>query len=370
MTKTQSRPARPTLSVVMANYNHGRFLEIALTAILEQSWPPDEIIVVDDASTDDSMEILQALAQQSPLIRVERNERNLGVVASFNRLVDIAGGDYVYGAAADDMVLPGLFEKSMRLLTEFPQAGLCSCLTRVMDEEGHDARLFPTPIVASGPRFLTPGEVLRTLRRQGSWMMGNTVFYRRGALLELGGFLPELHSFYDGFFQQVLALRHGACFIPEPLASWRQLAGGYSRQTAKDFDRSLEIMRCAGTLMRTTYRELFPERYVSDWEKMWLWTAAHGIASRAYAAQLSSLARLDALGEGSKGVSAILMAGLPFLAGVQRLAMEAYNFIRFGGYPWKWLRIQWRTRRTRRRLRLTVGPDPRFSAPERRSSGS
>ncbi len=352
----------------MANYNHGRFLETALTAILEQSRPPDEIIVVDDASTDDSVEILKVLARQSPLIRIEQNERNLGVVATVNQLVEMAGGDYVFSAAADDMVLPGLFEKSMQLLEEFPQAGFCSSLTRLMDEEGHDAGLFPTPIISCEPRFLSPAEVLRTLGRQGAWMMGNTVIFRRDALLELGGYRPDLHSFCDGFFQQVLALRDGACFIPEPLASWRQLAGGYAGQTAGDLDRSLAIVRRAGALMRTEYRELFPETYVADWEQTWLWTAAHGIASRNHASEQESLARLRALGPGPSGPFALLIMGLRFLAWLQRLAMETYNFVRFGGYPWKWSRIQWRSRRNRKRLRLTAGPDPRFSAPERRPS--
>ncbi len=359
---------KPKLSVLMANYNHSRFLETALTAILEQSRQPDEIIVVDDASTDDSVEVLTALARQSPLIRVERNERNLGVVVTFNRLVDMAKGDYVYGAAADDMVLPGLFEKSLHLLAEHPRAGLCSCLARLMDEKGHDTKLLPTPMIAGEPVFLPPGEVLRTLRRQGSWVMGNTALFRRAALLELGGFRPELHSFCDGFFHQVLALRHGACFIPEPLASWRRLEGGFASQTAGDLDRALDIMQAAGNLMRTTYRDLFPESYIADWEKTWLWTAAHGVTSRQYAAQRESLARLGELSPRPKGPSEILMAGLRFLAFVQRLAMEAYNFVRFGGYPLKWLRIQWLSRRGRRRLRLTTGPDPRFSAPRPPSS--
>src|SRR5437868_7050033 len=116
---------RPTLSVIMPNYNHGHFLPEALDAILSQSWPADEVLIVDDASTDDSVEVIEGFARKHASVRLLRNERNMGAVYSGRRVFDAATGDYLYPSAADDRVQPGFFAKSMELLAQHPQAGLC-----------------------------------------------------------------------------------------------------------------------------------------------------------------------------------------------------------------------------------------------------
>ncbi|MBM3804581.1 MAG: glycosyltransferase family 2 protein [Acidimicrobiia bacterium] len=86
----------PTLSVIIPNYNHAAFLPRSLGAILAQSVQPLEIIVMDDASTDNSVEVIESFVRRHPHIRLHRNARNLGVVANGNRAVDLAQGDYMY----------------------------------------------------------------------------------------------------------------------------------------------------------------------------------------------------------------------------------------------------------------------------------
>ena len=127
------------------------------------------------------------------------------------------------------------------------------------------------------------GVALRTLRRHGSWVMGNTTIFRRRVLIEAGRFIPELGPFCDGFIHQVIALRHGACFIPEPLACWRRMETGYATSTSADFERMMEIRDQTLRLMRSTYRDLFPADYVASWEKQWsYWTGvcAWGVARK------------------------------------------------------------------------------------------
>src|SRR3954469_25682745 len=91
------------LSVVLANYNHARYLPRALDAVLTQSVRPREVIILDDASTkDDSVEVIEGYAGREPSIRFVRNEQNLGVLRSYNKGVGLATSTYVLLAAADD----------------------------------------------------------------------------------------------------------------------------------------------------------------------------------------------------------------------------------------------------------------------------
>src|SRR4051812_43020886 len=73
-----------TLTVVVANYNHGRFLPRCLAAIAAQTRAPDEVLIVDDASTDDSLTVISAFETRLPGFRLIRRENNCGVVATLN----------------------------------------------------------------------------------------------------------------------------------------------------------------------------------------------------------------------------------------------------------------------------------------------
>jgi glycosyltransferase involved in cell wall biosynthesis len=251
----------------MPNYNHARFIPQSLQALLDQSRPALEILFIDDASTDHSLNVVRAYADRHPSIKVIENPVNRGVNYNLVRALELARGDYVVGAACDDQVLPGFFEKSLTLLARHPQAGLCSSRTRMMDENGTDLGVLPGMDVSAGPSFIPPEKARRIIRSFGNWMQGNTTIYQRDALIKAGGFRPDLHSFSDNFVSQVLALTHGACFIPEPLGAWRRMNATYSVQCRSDPEIEREIVRTAVSLMETTYRDIFPAGYPRLWAR-------------------------------------------------------------------------------------------------------
>lgn len=271
---------QPTLSVIMANYNHARFLPEALEAIVTQSYRPKEIIIMDDGSTDNSVEIIEKFAYQESNIHFLRNERNMGGMYCVERLMELASGDYLYSAAADDRVLPGFFLKSMRLLSQYPEAGLCSSLSQLMDENGNNKGLWKTPIPSTVECYLTPKKCSNILNKQGVWLLGNATIFHRQALIEAGGFRQDLGAFCDWFAMQVIALRHGACFIPEQLAVYRKIPESYSRTTMNSFQPSIELYRKIIMLMHTTFHNLFTPEYIKKLENSALF--ASGLRSWVY----------------------------------------------------------------------------------------
>src|SRR5499427_5693001 len=98
---------RPRISVIVPNYNYARYLRQRLTSIKSQTCPIFEVLVLDDASTDDSLAVLDAVAQEMPELRVVRNERNGGsAIKQWARGVAEAKGDLVWIAEADDFADP------------------------------------------------------------------------------------------------------------------------------------------------------------------------------------------------------------------------------------------------------------------------
>ena len=110
----------PIVSVVMPAYNARQFIGDAIRSVLSQTHLAWQLIVVDDASTDDTPEIVKGLQAGDERIHYERNRSNMGVVHSRNRALDLARGKYVAFLDADDMWAP---EKLARQVSFMEQTG-------------------------------------------------------------------------------------------------------------------------------------------------------------------------------------------------------------------------------------------------------
>lgn len=332
----------------MPNYNHAHYLPEALEAVLTQSRPPDEVIVLDDGSTDESVSVIEEFARRDPRVRLVVGEANRGVLVAVNRLLSMTNADYVHCAAADDRLLPGHFEKSMALLEVHPDAGLCSTLSRVVDGRGADGGVLGTPVVADRPAYLPPPAVRRLLATYGNWLQGNTVIYRRAALRAEGGLAPDLGSLADSFLCQVLALRSGACFIPEPLAAWRVLGSSYSAGMFARRASREAMVDGAVALMRTRYRDLFPRGYADLYRRDLLFQGER-VDARATRDVLEEAwrARCRALGP---------LAGVARAAGIGALgALWAARMV--------WLLVRYRPAQGVRRVLLRARRKPRAAGP-------
>ena len=241
----------PSLSVVMPNYNHSRFLPISLAAIAKQSIPADEIIVIDDASTDNSLEVLEGLARQYPSLKVLRNPVNLGVAGAVNRALEAATGDFICLEGADDEVMPGFFEKTVPFLAGHPDAGLCAGICRMIDMDSNLSYDFGRNI-ASVPCFLTPQQVVQLVRQDRFLVFATAVVWRRDALLRAGNYHAPLRWHSDWFPMFALAFRHGMCFVPEVLGEFRSHPSSLSNRGKKKLEIQLEILRYALDLLDQT----------------------------------------------------------------------------------------------------------------------
>jgi glycosyltransferase involved in cell wall biosynthesis len=252
----------------MPNHNHGQYIAEALDAIVNQSFKPFEVIVCDDGSTDNSVEIIQRFVDRYKFVRLIRNDSNAGIFSTLNNLVSLASGDYLYGAAADDRILPGFFEKSMAILRQNPQAGLSSALSLFTDKGGVARGIIQVPLVSRRSCFIAPDQVRELFITKGCWTLGITTIMKLACFKEEGGYRKELNSFCDGFIGQVVALKYGACFIPEPLTSWRRLEDSLAHKAGNNPQAYKKLIENSTSLMRNDYAGIFPDKYVEKWRNL------------------------------------------------------------------------------------------------------
>lgn len=125
---------RPRVSIGLPVYNGARYLARALDSILGQTYSDYEVIIADNASTDATRRICESYASTDQRIRYFRNPRNLGAAPNFNRVFELATGEYFKWAAYDDELEPDFLNSCVRELDTHPEAVLCYTRVRIIDE--------------------------------------------------------------------------------------------------------------------------------------------------------------------------------------------------------------------------------------------
>lgn len=133
--KENSKSGSPLVSVIIPAYNAERFVERAVRSIMTQTYENLEILICDDCSEDRTFDILKKLAADDKRIVLLKNERNLQIVATLNKMVGLAKGEYIARMDADDISLPERIEMQLKFMEKNPDYGICGTYARFINED-------------------------------------------------------------------------------------------------------------------------------------------------------------------------------------------------------------------------------------------
>lgn len=154
----------PKVSIGIPVYNGGPFLPETLDCIAGQTWRDSEIVISDNASTDETPAICRAFADRDPRVRYHRSEANRGSAWNFNQVIRLSRGEYFKLANADDLCDPTLVAKCLAVLEADPAVVACFGRTTLIDGGGRRIRDYDDGLHLREPdpeaRFMT---VLRRL---------------------------------------------------------------------------------------------------------------------------------------------------------------------------------------------------------------
>ncbi|MCL6622017.1 MAG: glycosyltransferase [Syntrophobacterales bacterium] len=226
------RLADPGVSVVMAVHNGALYLKEAVQSILNQTYPQFEFIIVDDASTDATPQLLEEFTDCR--ITVLRNPTRIGLTASLNRGIAQARAPYIARMDADDLSLPERLACQRQFLEEHPDCALVGSPYYLMDERGRLTGLVPV---------LTDPEELRAGLMEQNWFGHGSVMVRRQALLEVGGYNERYAYAQDYDLWLRLAERYQVANLPEPLYCWRKREEGISQARRAEQEHFARLAR-------------------------------------------------------------------------------------------------------------------------------
>ncbi len=188
--RAAAKSAPPRVSVVIPPcYNYGRYLTDAVGSALAQDGVEVDVTILDDASTDDSVETAERLATSDARVRLVRHAVNRGHVETSNEVLTLATGEFVVKLDADDLLTPGSLARSAALMRDHPEVVLCYGYA----EQFYETRPTRLPDRVRNWSVWRPGEwTERVMRRGHNPICQPEAMVRRDALEASGGYRPEL----------------------------------------------------------------------------------------------------------------------------------------------------------------------------------
>ena len=174
----------PLVTVIIASYNHGPYVEESILSVLQQTYPNIELLVVDDGSKDDSVERIQGLQERYGFDF--RTQSNQGLARTLNNCIARARGSLIAPLGSDDIMLPERIATQVAYIQDKPEVGICAGNIQTIDAQGN--------VIQKRCRF-------RAFRRLDFKAMFNatdvgppapTLLFRREALDAVGGFDTEI----------------------------------------------------------------------------------------------------------------------------------------------------------------------------------
>lgn len=214
------------MSVALGSYNGARFVEEQLRSIAAQQRRPDELIVCDDGSSDETVAAVQRFAADCPFeVRLEINEKNVGTSRNFARAVSLCRGDVIVLCDQDDVWLPNKLSRLERAFADDLQLGFVFTDAILIDAQAHRLRPRLWQGIHFGRRLQRKfnGGCAVDLLVKRNLVTGATMAFRaahRDILLPVAG--TWVH---DGWFALLMAAVAPCKLIPEPLIEYRQHAG-------------------------------------------------------------------------------------------------------------------------------------------------
>lgn len=247
----------PQVSVIVPTYNRPRLLRLALESILAQDYRDFGVIVLDNASTDDTQQLVQKFMSEDSRVRYVRNPENIGLIRNWNRAFELNRSPFVSIFHDDDIMLSGFLSETVAVLERHPTVGFVLVQVEYIDQDGKPSGVQD---VGDLPDGLMSGLDLLELavdgRHQG--IFPPNIVFRASAAAAAGPIeSPHTNHQVDLNMYNRVAARHDVFFIRRILAQYRMHVGSETERQKREltghtwYGESAERIDAIAYLMRS-----------------------------------------------------------------------------------------------------------------------
>jgi glycosyltransferase involved in cell wall biosynthesis len=244
------------ISAILPNYNSANFLPKSIETLANQTEAFSEILIVDDGSTDNSLDIIREFMQKHQNIRLIQHEKNQGVNAALNTGIQNAIGDYVILCAADDFYGANIVEQAKQVIAKHPTVGLIcgDAIVYRYDLKAPFYRMLPYPTDC----YISPAQFKQMAKKSYvGFNSGGGMFLNRELVIKAGMLNPALRWHSDWLLYFVVAFQQGFYYINEVFIHISMRAAGYCENGKKDKKIQNQVMLDTVKAIATQHPELW-----------------------------------------------------------------------------------------------------------------
>lgn len=220
----------PKVSIIMPVYNQEKFVAEAIESALNQTLDNFELIICDDGSTDSSIRIVEEYARKDKRIKVLKNEANMGLTKTLNRMLKAATGEYICQLDSDDAFMPNRLEAAVKFMDEKNLAATYSDCYWI---DGTGRVLREIKCMEFDLNMLFMSEYINQI----------TIMYRKESMDKVGPYDEELKYSQDTLMKLEMGKMFGFTRIPEPLIKYRIREGSITQSKADEQRMYCDVAR-------------------------------------------------------------------------------------------------------------------------------
>ena len=203
------------ITAIISTYNHCNYLEGCINAILQQGDLITKIIIINDASTDSTEELLDKIKSVIPKLFIIKNKQNIGAVASFKIGLEYVDSEFFTLLAADDILMPEWATCSLEAFRLSETASVCLSNTYIKNEDTGLITCTNMPSFITN-RYLSPKKFCDSVIKYGVWYSSNTALYRMEKYDE-NSFQSEIGPLNDRLMISALGSKSGVVVVSKKL---------------------------------------------------------------------------------------------------------------------------------------------------------
>lgn len=220
----------PKISIITPSYNHAQYIKAAIDSVLSQTFQDFEMIIVDDGSKDESVDLIKSYKDKR--IKLYTFEENRGAVVATNYCISKASGEYITLLNSDDMFLPEKLEKQFNYLENHKEIAAVFGFAQAIDDSGNE--IIPNPPYFE-PRDMncTRQDFLKKLYYEGNQLIHPSVMIRKEIFQDIGLYDSRLCQIPDYLEWVKLCFKHDVYILPDKLIKFRTRANNMNTSSSK-----------------------------------------------------------------------------------------------------------------------------------------
>ena len=205
--------AKPLITTIIPTYRRPKLLRRAIKSVLNQTYPHFQVCVYDNASGDETADVVAEFSKEDPRVKYHGHAENIGALNNFNFGLKAVATPFFSFLSDDDILLPEFFEAAMGEFEEFPEAAFSGGTTITMTEHG---KILGATLLPSG-YFLPPEGLFKMMEHSATW---TSIVFRKGVIDKIGSLDANVGGYFDRDFLFRIAAHLPFVNSKRPVAIW------------------------------------------------------------------------------------------------------------------------------------------------------